>query len=100
MPWLKDCDRASVRVWCQLEFLGEQIFLELMTGGVFTPEREVRRLVTDLRQLRQTQLSYSFALGMTPSSRANMPNEMTGKPLLDLEAFRAAPDTPNEDQPE
>jgi hypothetical protein len=72
MPWLTDADRPAVRRWAQLEYLAEQLYLELREHGVLTPEREPRRLLDDFRKMAAVQLSYSTALGMVPSARRSL----------------------------
>jgi hypothetical protein len=73
-PWLGDSDRPALRVWCQFEWVAEQVFLELKQHGLFTKNEagvsEARRLVDDFRKLRMAQLSYSAQLGLTVAARA------------------------------
>jgi hypothetical protein len=89
MPWLTDADRPAVRRWAQLEYLAEQLYLELKNHGVFTPDREARKLLHDFRQMAVAQLSYSAALGMVPAARAAF-KELPGE-LLDLASLRDDP---------
>lgn len=69
MLWLEPSDIPAARAWAELEILGANVFAELAINGVTNHEGEPRRLLTELRQLRQTQLAYERELGMTPAAR-------------------------------
>ena len=69
MPWLEPADGPTVRAWCELEYLTNQVYAALRTYGVVNPSGEARRLLDDYRKLRQTQIILSRELGMTPASR-------------------------------
>jgi hypothetical protein len=69
MPWLVPSDLPACRAWAELEILGSRAFAELDRNGVVNDEGEPRRLLADLRALRQVQLAYERDLGMTPASR-------------------------------
>jgi len=72
MPWLADSDVPACRAWAELEYLGARMFAELEKGGIVTPDGEPRRLVTELRQLRQAQVAIARELGMTPAARMSL----------------------------
>jgi len=44
----------------------------LVTKGINNDSGEPRRLLSEYRQLRQTQLQYEAQLGMTPAARASL----------------------------
>ncbi len=69
LPWLEPSDIPAARAWAEFEILGASIFAELVVNGVTNSEGEPRRLLTELRQLRQAQLAYERELGLTPASR-------------------------------
>lgn len=72
MPWLDDADLAATRGWAELEILGAYAFAHLIQQGVTNEAGEPRRLLNDYRMIRQTQLAYAKALGMTPESRMGL----------------------------
>lgn len=88
MPWIERSDIPCARAWAELEILGANVFAELMANGVSNSEGEPRRLLTELRQLRQTQLAFARELGMTPAARVAMKAGQT-KAALDLVAMMA-----------
>jgi hypothetical protein len=88
MPWLEASDIPCARAWAELEILGANVFAELIRNGVSNQEGEPRRLLTELRQLRQTQLAYERELGLTPSARVAIKASGT-KAALDLVAMMA-----------
>jgi hypothetical protein len=69
MPWLEKSDRPACRAWCELEIIGTMMFTNLTREGILLPTGEARRLVDNFRQLKQSQLMYANALGMTPAAR-------------------------------
>jgi hypothetical protein len=69
MRWLVPSDLPACRSWAELELLGARVFADLERNGVTNAQGEPRRLLGDLRQLRQVQLAYERELGMTPASR-------------------------------
>src|SRR5262249_29534503 len=88
MPWLEPSDEPVARAWAELEILGAYVFNELMVGGVTNPQGKPRRLLTELRQLRQAQLAYARELGMTPAARIAIKASGT-RVALDLAAAMA-----------
>lgn len=82
MPWIDLSDIPCARAWAELEILGANIFAELIANGVTNSEGEPRRLLTELRQLRQLQLAYERDLGMTPAAKVSIKASSTP----DLEA--------------
>lgn len=90
MPWLEPSDIPCARAWAELEILGANVFAELIRNGVSNYEGEPRRLLTELRQLRQTQLAYERELGLTPAARVAIKASGT-KAALDLVAMMAKP---------
>ena len=72
MPWLEDSDQPACRGWAQMEVMASRIYAELRDHGFTNGEGEPRRLLSEFRQLRQTQLAYERELGMTPASRMAM----------------------------
>jgi hypothetical protein len=72
MPWLTVADRPAMKAWAQLELLADVAYSILHKDGILNAKGEPRRLVTDFRQLRQVQLQYMAALGLTPASRASI----------------------------
>jgi hypothetical protein len=69
MPWLQPVDRPTAKACAQIEFLADQVFIQLKSHSVFNSDDEARRLLGEFRQLRQAQLSYADRLGMTPAGR-------------------------------
>lgn len=88
MPWLEPSDIPCARAWAELEILGANVFAELITNGVVNQEGEPRRLLTELRQLRQTQLAYERELGLTPAAKVAIKASGT-RAALDLVAMMA-----------
>jgi hypothetical protein len=66
---LEKSDRPACRAWCELEIIGTMMFTNLTREGILLPTGEARRLVDNFRQLKQSQLMYANALGMTPAAR-------------------------------
>ena len=64
LPWLKPSDLPAARAWCEIEVLGRL--------GFTTGQGEPRRLLTEYRQLRSTQLGYARELAMTPAARKEL----------------------------
>lgn len=69
MPWLEQSDLPACRAWAELEILSTTVFAELHRNGILNTEGEPRRLISEFRQLRQTQLAFERELGMTPAAR-------------------------------
>jgi hypothetical protein len=69
MPWLEPSDWPTCRAWAELEFLAGQVYAALRALGVLNKAGEARRLLDDYRRLRQAQLQYATALGMSPAAR-------------------------------
>ena len=90
MPWLEPSDIPCARTWAELEILGANVFTELMATGVTNTEGEPRRLLTELRQLRQTQLAYERELGITPAAKVAVKAFRT-QPAFDLVAMMENP---------
>jgi len=72
MPWLATSDMPTLRGWCELEILCASCFAHLMADGPWRGDGDPKRLLTEYRQLRQAQLQYATALGMTPASRTQL----------------------------
>jgi len=89
MLWLEPSDMPAARAWAELETLGANVFAELAVNGVTNTEGEPRRLLTELRQLRQAQLAYARELGMTPAARMAI-NANGTRAALDLAAAMAS----------
>ena len=89
MPWIEPSDIPSARAWAELEILGANVFAELIANGVTNREGEQRRLLTELRQLRQVQLAYARELGMTPAARMAIKANGT-RAAVDLAAAMAS----------
>lgn len=88
MPWIEASDIPCARAWAEMEILAANVFTELMANGVTNREGEPRRLLTELRQLRQTQLAYERELGMTPAAKVAIKASNT-RAALDLVAMMA-----------
>jgi hypothetical protein len=88
MPWLEPSDFPATRAWAELEILGANIFVELISNGIANEDGEPRRLLTEFRQIRQAQLSYERELGMTPAARMVIKASGT-KAAVDLVAAMA-----------
>jgi hypothetical protein len=69
MPWLEDADEPACRAWAQIEILASTAFAILQKISIVNVAGDPRRLLTDYRLLRQSQLSYERELAMTPASR-------------------------------
>src|SRR5438552_7698215 len=72
LPWLKPSDLPAARAWCEIEVLGRLVFKDLRSNGFTTGRSEPRRLLTEYRQLRSTQLGYARELAMTPAARKEL----------------------------
>lgn len=73
MPWLSDSDYPAMRSWAQLEILSLGVYADLIQRGIFAKGGfEPRRLLTEYRQLRSAQLSYSRELGLTALARSEL----------------------------
>lgn len=72
MAWLTESDKPAARAWAELEVIGAACFADMMERGVAGEDGTPRRMLGDWRLLKQTQLSYEAALGMTPASRATL----------------------------
>ena len=72
LPWLKPSDLPAARAWCEIEVLGRLVFKDLRSNGFTTGQGEPRRLLTEYRQLRSTQLGYARELAMTPAARKEL----------------------------
>jgi len=72
MPWIAESDIPACRAWGEMEILGAMAFADLVTKGINNDSGEPRRLLSEYRQLRQTQLQYEAQLGMTPAARASL----------------------------
>ena len=70
MSWLQPSDEATARGWAGCEVISASLLADLEQGGVLTASGEPRRLLSEYRKLKQTQLAYAKELGMTPTSRA------------------------------
>jgi hypothetical protein len=88
-PWLQPGDHPVCRAWAELEILCETAYAMLRADGLINAQGEPRRMLTDYRQLRQCQLQFATALGMTPASRAALKLDGRGQPL-DLVSMLAA----------
>jgi hypothetical protein len=69
LPWLQPSDFPTVRAWCELEYLCNQVYAALRAYGVTNPRGKARTLLDEYRKLRSVQLQYSRELGMGPASR-------------------------------
>jgi hypothetical protein len=69
MPWLEPSDFPAVRAWAEMEYLSNQVYAALASMGVLNRQGEARRLLSEYRQLRATQVMLARELGMTPASR-------------------------------
>lgn len=72
MPWLELSDLPVARQWADLEVLRNAIVTVLEQDGVMNKAGVPHRLLTELRWITNSQLSYSRDLGMTPASRAEI----------------------------
>ena len=81
MPWLQLSDRPAVKAWAQLEILADEAYSILRKSGLLNAQGEPLRLLTDFRQLRQAQLQFSNALGLTPSARSSIKLNGSGQPF-------------------
>jgi hypothetical protein len=88
MPWLEPSDWPTCRAWAELEFLAGQVYAALRALGVLNKAGEARRLLDDYRRLRQAQLQYATALGMSPAARMTVKANGRRAPL-DLVAAMA-----------
>ena len=72
LPWLTPSDLPATRAWCEAEVLSRLVFHELRVSGIVTGQGEPRRLLSEYRQLRATQLGYARDLGMTSQARKSL----------------------------
>jgi hypothetical protein len=61
MPWLSPSDEATLRAWCEMEFLCAAMWVDLVTDGHLTESGHTRRLITEYRLMRATQRTYARA---------------------------------------
>lgn len=99
MPWLEPADGPACHAWAEIEYLCGIVYARLIANGVVNNKGEARRLLTDYRQLRQTQMLYSDALGMNPASRIAIKADATSA-AIDLAAAMAAPADSGDDRTE
>jgi hypothetical protein len=57
-------DLPACRAWAELEILSTTVFAELYRNGILNGEGEPRRLISEFRHLRATQLVFERQLGM------------------------------------
>ncbi len=96
MPWIEDSDEPACRAWAQLEVMASKAYAELRDHGLLGAGGEPRRLLSEFKGLRSTQLSYERELGMTPASR--MALKATGMRVpVDLAARMANDDESNDE---
>jgi hypothetical protein len=86
MPWLSPADEPTLRAWAELEIIGSAIFMDLAVKGWATDNGQPRRLLTEYRLLRQTQLLYERELGMTPQARMQLQVGDSRSRALDVSA--------------
>jgi hypothetical protein len=99
MPWLCDADTPTCRGWAELEVLATRAYGILATVPLINRDGVPLRLLSDFRLLRQLQLSYAAALGMTPLARKAL--QANGRAPLDLAAAMANGDIEDvESEPE
>ena len=68
-PWLEASDFPAVRAWSEMEYLSNQVYAALASMGVLNRQGEARRLLSEYRQLRATQVMLARELGLTPAAR-------------------------------
>ena len=95
MPWLEESDLPACRAWAELEILSASVFTALTADGLVNAEGEPRKLLTEFRQLRQSQLAYERELGMTPAARMAIKANGT-RAAFDLAGTMASLDTQSE----
>jgi hypothetical protein len=83
MAWLEPSDYPAVRAWAEMEYLSNQVYATLASMGVLNRQGEARRLLSEYRQLRATQVVLARELGMPPLSRATLKLNTT-RSALDL----------------
>src|SRR5712671_5786732 len=94
-PWLEASDFPAVRAWSEMEYLSNQVYAALASMGVLNRQGEARRLLSEYRQLRATQVMLARELGLTPAAR--MAIRATGtRTALDLAGQMARVDTDDE----
>ena len=72
MEWLKPEDIPLMRSWAQHEILSDIAYSALRAMGPINADGNAKRLLTDFRQLRQSQTAIANALGMSPMARAQL----------------------------
>jgi len=72
MAWLTEADKPAARGWAELEIIGAACFSDLIGRGIAGEDGTPRKMLSDWRLLKATQLAYEAALGMLPSARASM----------------------------
>lgn len=72
MSWLKPEDIPLMRSWAQHEILADIAYSALRAMGPINADGNAKRLLTDFRQLRQSQTMIANALGMSPMARAQL----------------------------
>ncbi|HKN13398.1 MAG TPA: P27 family phage terminase small subunit [Candidatus Binatus sp.] len=87
--WLSPADESTARAYCELEILSASIFARLTETGVTKltadgRDLEVRALVDAHRRMKQTQLAYANALGLTPLARTQL--KLGSRDVTDISA--------------
>jgi hypothetical protein len=101
MSWLEQSDLPAARAWAELEILATTVFAELHRNGPLNSEGEPRRLISEYRQLRATQLVFERELGMTPAACMAIKANGTRAALDLAKAFADMDDTARDsDTPE
>lgn len=95
MSWLEESDLPACRAWAELEILSASVFTALTADGLLNADGEPRKLLTEFRQLRQSQLAYERELGMTPAARMAIKANGT-RAAFDLAGTMASLDTQSE----
>lgn len=68
-PWLDLYDETTLRAWAEIEIMLAAVSADLRSNGVSGPGGEPRKLLTEYRMLRSTQLQFARELRLPSSTR-------------------------------
>ena len=81
MPWFERSDDVALKSLAEIEHVSSLCFMELLRVGVLGKDDSGRRLLSDYRLLKATELAYLNALGATPEGRLLQRSHATGAAL-------------------
>jgi hypothetical protein len=70
--WLQPTDFAVARSYCETQVVAAGLFAKIVALGVEKNDGEVRAIVDAWRRVKQTELQYANALGLSPKARKEL----------------------------